>query len=173
MAGHSKWKQIKHKKAAQDEKRGKLFSKLAGQIAIAARNGADPQFNPALRSAIEQAKRNNMPQANIDRALQRARAKGGLESVLIEIYGPGGVGILVEAETDNRNRTFGELRAIAKESEAKIAEPSGVLWAFEKTDGGYRPKFPQEVSGETKSRVAELTRLLEAHDDVRAVYSTL
>ena len=87
MSGHSKWKQIKHKKASMDQARGKLFSKLANNISIAARNGADPKFNSALRGAIEHAKKQNMPQANIDRAIKRVSEKGGSESLFVEEIG--------------------------------------------------------------------------------------
>lgn len=172
MAGHSKWKQIKHKKAAEDEKRGKLFSKLSEQITIAARKGTDPQFNPELRNAVEQAKRHNMPQVNIDRAIERAKGAGGGEPILIEVYGPGGVGLLIEAQTDNRNRTIAELRAIVKDFDAKIAEPGGVVWAFERTADGYRPKFPQPVSDTVKHEVDALARRIAEQRDVAAVFTT-
>ncbi|MBI2594670.1 MAG: YebC/PmpR family DNA-binding transcriptional regulator, partial [Candidatus Colwellbacteria bacterium] len=87
MSGHSKWKQIKHKKGATDLARGRLFSKLANVITIAARDGTDPQFNATLRSAIDIARKNQMPQANIDRAIKRAVEKGDLETLLVEAYG--------------------------------------------------------------------------------------
>ena len=122
MAGHSKWKQIKHKKADTDEKRAKLFSKLANIITIAARDGADPQFNPTLRSAIETARKNQMPQVNVLRAVKRATEHGDLEMLLVEAYGPEGVGILVEAITDNRNRTINEIKSLFKDHDAKVAE---------------------------------------------------
>lgn len=171
MAGHSKWKQIKHKKGAADLARGRLFSKLGSVITIAAKGGADPQFNPALRSAIEAAKKNQMPQENINRAIRRATEKGDLEELLIEAYGPEGLGILIEAVTDNRNRTINEIKAVFKDYDTKLANPGSLLWAFERTDEGYRPKHPATVSEEAKNKTRELIEKLEEREDVAAVYS--
>ena len=173
MAGHSKWKQIKHKKAAADEKRAKLFSKLANVITIAARDGIDPQFNSALRGAIEVARKNQMPQANIDRAIKRATEKGNLELLLIEAYGPEGVGILVEAITDNHNRTISELRHLFKEADAKLAEPGSLLWSFEKTGEGYKSRFTPETSEGAREKIKNLIEKLEERDDVKEVYSAI
>lgn len=173
MSGHSKWKQIKHKKGAADLARGRLFSKLANIITITAREGADPQFNPTLRSAIETAKKNQMPQENIVRAIKRATEKGDLESLLIEAYGPEGVGILVEAITDNRNRTMNEIKALFRDYDAKLANPGSLLWSFEKTDGGYRAKHAPAVSEEARSKIQGLIQKLEEREDVTKVYSAL
>src|ERR1041384_3802349 len=107
MSGHSKWATIKRQKGANDAKRGALFTKLGNQIAIAARNGADPAANSALAMAVEKAKAANMPTANIEGSIQRSADKSAaqLEEIMYEGYGPGGVAILVECATDNRNRT--------------------------------------------------------------------
>ncbi|MFN8159827.1 MAG: YebC/PmpR family DNA-binding transcriptional regulator [Solirubrobacterales bacterium] len=137
MSGHSKWSSIKHRKAAADAKRGKLFTKLARAITIAAREGGgDPDSNPALATAIQKARDYSMPKDNIQRAVDRGTGEGGdaeqIERVVFEGYGPGGVAILVEALTDNRNRTSAEIRhAFAKHSGA-LGEPGSVAWIFEK-----------------------------------------
>ncbi len=173
MAGHSKWKQIKDKKAKTDQSRGKLFSKLANAISIAARGNPDPKFNPVLRQAIEQAKRQNMPQANIERAINRASESGDLEELLIEAYGPEGIGLLIEAITDNRNRTLAEIKSILKDFEAKLAEPGALMWAFEKTSDGYVPKFSAQASEGGVKAVINLKATLEDHPDVTVVYTSL
>src|ERR1051325_5978252 len=114
MSGHSKWAQIKRKKAVTDAKRGQLFTRLIKEIQIAARlGGGDPEGNPRLRFAIETARKASMPQDNIKRAIARGSGADGAaqyEELTYEIYGPGGVAIIVETATDNRNRTVGELR---------------------------------------------------------------
>ncbi len=171
MSGHSKWKQIKHKKGAADLARGRLFSRLANVITITAREGADPQFNPTLRSAIETARKNQMPRENIERAIKRAAEKDNLEPLLIEAYGPGGVGILIEAVTDNRNRTINELRHLFKETEAKLAEPGSLLWAFLRTPEGFRPKFESTVSEEVQEKVKALILKLKDREDIKEVYA--
>ena len=173
MAGHSKWKQIKDKKAKTDQSRGKLFSKLANAISIAARENPDPDFNPNLRQAIERAKKQNMPAANIERAISRASEAKDLEELIIEAYGPEGVGVLIEAITDNRNRTLAEIKVIFKEHESKMAEPGALMWAFEKTDVGYTPKFPAAASETAKAQALALEAALEDHADVKAVYTAL
>lgn len=173
MSGHSKWKQIKHKKGATDLARGRLFSKLANVITIAARDGADPQFNATLRSAIDIARKNQMPQANIDRAIKRAVEKGDLETLLVEAYGPEGIGVLVEAITDNRNRTMNEIKAVFKDYDAKLATPGSLLWSFEKTAEGYKPKFTPSASVEAREKIKKLTEKLEEREDVAKVYSAL
>ena len=152
-----------------DQARGKLFSKLANNISIAARNGADPKFNSALRGAIEQAKKQNMPQTNIDRAIKRVSEKGGLEYLLIEAYGPGGVGLLVEAVTDNKRRTIGELRSLFKEHNAKLAEPGSLLWSFNKTPDGYKSTLITLLSKTDLALVALLVGKLREHNDVLGV----
>jgi YebC/PmpR family DNA-binding regulatory protein len=173
MSGHSKWKQIKHKKEATDQARGKLFSKLANAISIAAQSGTDPQFNHALKNAIEQAKRHHMPQTNIDRAINKFSEEVVLENLLLEVYGPNGTGILIEIETDNKNRVLGEIKAILKQYDAKLAEPGSLVWSFEKTiDGTYFPKFQVSISDEIKDKLVVLINLLKIQNGVVGVFST-
>jgi YebC/PmpR family DNA-binding regulatory protein len=137
MAGHSKWAQIKHKKATVDARRGQLFTKLARAITVAARDGGgDPEGNASLANAIEKAKSLRMPKDNIERAISRGTGEGGdaaaIESVTYEGYGPGGVAILVECLTDNRNRTAAEIRHRFTRADANLGEPGSVSWMFEK-----------------------------------------
>ena len=132
MAGHSKWAKIKRDKASNDAKRGAVFTKLGNQIAVAARAGANPDTNNALALAIETAKSFNMPQSTISRAIQRAadKAAAGVEEVLYEGYGPGGLAILVECATDNRKRTYPEVKSAFAKNGGNIAEPGSVAFNF-------------------------------------------
>jgi YebC/PmpR family DNA-binding regulatory protein len=136
MSGHSKWASIKHKKAATDSKRGKVFTKLIKEITVAARNGGgDTGKNPRLRTAIDRAKQANMPADNIDRAVKKGT--GELEGVTyeeftIEGYGPRGVAIMVEVMTDNKNRTTADIRNIFSKKNGNIAGAGSVSWIFEK-----------------------------------------
>jgi YebC/PmpR family DNA-binding regulatory protein len=137
MSGHSKWSSIKHKKGAADAKRGKLFSKLARAIIVAARDGGgDPEHNPTLATAIQKARDASMPKENNKRAIDRgtgADADGAaIESILYEGYGPGGVAILVEALTDNRNRASAEIRFAFSSHNGSLGEPGSVAYLFEK-----------------------------------------
>jgi YebC/PmpR family DNA-binding regulatory protein len=136
MSGHSKWATIKHKKAAQDAKRGRMFTRLIKEITVAARTGgADPDSNPRLRKAVLDAKAENMPNDNIERAIQRGTgqlAGSTLEEVTFEGYGPGGVAILIESTTDNRNRTVNELRHIFSKWGGNLGESGCVAWMFQK-----------------------------------------
>jgi YebC/PmpR family DNA-binding regulatory protein len=136
MAGHSKWAQIKRQKGANDAKRGQMFTKLAREIAIAARvGGGDPDANFRLRLAIQRAKQINMPQENIQRAVSRATGGGEddqqLDEITYEGYGPGGVAVLVEVLTDNRNRTVSEIRNVFSRNGGNLGENGSVAWQFE------------------------------------------
>jgi len=139
MAGHSKWANIQHRKGREDTKRGKLFTKLVREITVSARTGAaDPDANPRLRAAIAEARRNSMPNDNIKRAIEKATGTGdgnSLEEVTYEGYGPGGVAILVDVVTDNRNRTLPEIRHIFSKCGGNMGEEGSVGWQF--TRRGY------------------------------------
>ncbi len=136
MAGHSKWANIRHRKAVVDARRGKLFTRLAREITIAARlGGGDPEANPRLRLAIENARAANMPMENIRRAIQRGTGElqgEQLEEVLYEGYGPFGVALLIEVATDNRNRTVSLLRSTLNRLGGSLGESGSVLWNFER-----------------------------------------
>jgi YebC/PmpR family DNA-binding regulatory protein len=143
MSGHSKWATIKHKKGALDAKRGKIFTRLIKEIAMAAKSGGDPDMNPRLRTAIVAAKAENMPADNIKRAIQRGTGElPGLtyEEFVLEGYGPGGVALLAEISTDNRNRTVSEIRHVFGKNNGNMAEAGAVSWMFHKKGDIVIPK---------------------------------
>ncbi len=135
MSGHSKWATIKHKKAATDAKRGRVFTRIIKEISIAARAGGDPDSNPRLRTAITAAKAASMPADNIKRAIQRGTGQlpgATIDEVTFEGYGPGGVAVLVEVATDNRNRTVSEIRHLFEKHGGHLGESGSVSWMFSK-----------------------------------------
>lgn len=181
MSGHSKWSTIKHKKAAADAKRGKVFTRLAKEITVAAREGGgDPSFNNRLALAIDKAKAQNMPKDNIERAVKRGT--GELEGeeyyeAVYEAYGPHGIGILVEVETDNRNRSIADVRHIVSKYGGNMAEAGSVSWQF--TRKGYI-SITQEVDQDDLFLVAadagaddvefgEMTEIYTELENLRAV----
>jgi YebC/PmpR family DNA-binding regulatory protein len=136
MSGHSKWSTIKHKKAATDAKRSKIFTKLSKEIIVAAKHGeSDPEMNFRLRMAIQTAKDNNMPAENIERAVKKGSGEGSdgetMAELIYEGYGPGGVGIMLEILTDNRNRTVSNIRSTLTRAGGNMAESGAVAWQFE------------------------------------------
>jgi len=135
MSGHSKWATIKHKKAATDAKRGKIFTRLIKEIQIAARSGGDPDGNPRLRTAITAAKAVSMPQDNIKKAIMRGTGElegGQIDEIMFEGYGPGGAAVLVNVATDNRNRTVSEIRHMFGKNGGNLGEQGSVAWMFER-----------------------------------------
>lgn len=136
MSGHSKWSSIKHKKGAVDAKRGKIFTKIIKEITVAARiGGGDPDANPRLRQAIANGKQVNMPQNNVARAIKKGTGElegVNYEEISYEGYGPGGAAIMIDAMTDNKNRTVGELRSLMGKNGGNIGENGCVAWIFEK-----------------------------------------
>ncbi|MCS7251335.1 MAG: YebC/PmpR family DNA-binding transcriptional regulator [Anaerolineae bacterium] len=164
MAGHSKWANIKHRKAAMDAKRGQLFSRLTRELIIVAREGGpDPETNLRLRLAIERARAANMPKENIERAIRRGAGleKGTeqYEELLYEGYGPHGVALIVQVMTDNRNRTVAELRRIFSRHGGSLAESGAVMWNFERK--GYIAVRPD---GQDPERIFELAIEAGAED---------
>ncbi|MEF8846967.1 MAG: YebC/PmpR family DNA-binding transcriptional regulator [Candidatus Paceibacterota bacterium] len=135
MSGHSHYSNIKHKKEKKDKKRAKKFSKLSQQITTAAREGGgDPEKNSDLKSIIEKARNEDMPKENIERAIKKGTGElegESIEKVMFGAYGPGGVAILLEGETDNRNRTLSEIKQVLKQNQGELAETSSVRWLFE------------------------------------------
>ena len=133
MAGHSKWSKIKRQKGAEDAKRGQIFTKLGNAIAVAAKNGGNPDVNPALALAIEKAKSANMPNANIEKSIKRGTGELGgkqIMELMFEGYGPGGIGIIVETATDNRNRTTTDVRTAFSKNGGNLAESGAVAFQF-------------------------------------------
>lgn len=171
MSGHSKWSSIKHKKAARDARRGKLFTKLIKEVTVAARHGgSDADANPRLRAAIQAARTQSMPQENIERAIKRGTGElegQRLEEVVYEGFGPGGVAIIAEALTDNRNRTVAELRFIFNRYGGSLGESGSVAWMFKK-----RGVISVDRAGVDEDRLLEVA--LEAGaDDLSSEGDTL
>ena len=135
MSGHSKWATIKRKKGVTDAKRGQLFTKLGNTIAVAAKNGGNPDFNPALELAIEKAKSANMPNVNIERSIKRGTGELGgaqIQEMVYEGYGSGGVAVVVECASDNKNRTYSDVRTAFSKNGGNIAETGAVAFQFER-----------------------------------------
>lgn len=175
MSGHSKWSQIKHKKASTDAKKGQLFSKLVKEITVAVKSGGTSQEgNLRLRSAIERGKSLGLPKDNIERAIERATGGGkdaDLKEFLYEVLGPGGVFIIVTGITDNTNRTLNELKQILGEFGAKLVSPGSLLWNFERAGPGFAPKTYTEIDLVAKESLGKLLNTLLQHEDVQEVYT--
>ena len=171
MAGHSKWANIRHRKAIQDARRGKLFTKLVRAITVAVQKGGpNPETNPTLRDAIASAKAANMPKANIERAIKRASERGGgekLEELTLEGYGPEGVAMVVRAITNNRNRTVSEIRHIFAEHGGSLGEQGSALYIFKDPQ---KPLFEVTINDREKAqKVLDLANALDDHPDVQTV----
>src|SRR6202790_3074839 len=166
MSGHSKWATIKHKKAATDSKRGKIFTRVIKEIMIAARGGGgDPDSNPRLRTAIIAAKGCSMPSDNIKKAIMRGTGElegGQIDEVMFEGYGPGGAAVLVNVATDNRNRTVSEIRHVFGKNGGNLGEQGSVSWMFERKS---QILIPQEKAGEDQLMAIVLDA---GADDLRA-----
>ncbi len=181
MSGHNKWAQIKHKKAITDAKKGNLFSKMVREIAIAAKTGdPNPDMNIRLKAAIERARTIGLPKNNIDRAIAKASGQGDgseLFEFLYEAAAPGGVAILIEGITNNKNRTFNEIKHLLSKHEARLANPGSLLWAFEKiwtANAGhtYKPRTPLTMP-EMPLSLKTLLNAIAEHDDVQEVYTNI
>lgn len=174
MSGHNKWSKIKHKKAATDAQKSKVFSKHSALIAMESRKANGDVHSPGLAAAIERAKKDSMPKDNIERAVQKGSGAGGsaLEEVMFEGYGPGGVAMLIQAVTDNNNRTAAEVRATFSKSGLEMGTPGSAAWAFVKKDGEYTPTTPMDLDDVTGEKLAEFIEKLEDLDDVTNVYTT-
>ena len=163
MSGHSKWATIKRKKGAADAKRGQMFTKLAREIQLAARQGADPNFNFRLRLAVDKAKAENMPKDNIDRAIKRGAGLDSdaaqLEEVTYEGYGPHGVALYIQVVTDNKNRTVGELRRALTKANGALGESGSVAWLFDQ-----KGLISLEVAAKDQDKVFELALEAGAED---------
>jgi YebC/PmpR family DNA-binding regulatory protein len=163
MSGHSKWSTIKHKKAAKDAKRGKVFTKVIKEITVAARlGGGDPTGNPRLRAALAEAKASSVPNDNIDRAVKKGTGElpgAAYEEITYEGYGPGGVAVLVDAVTDNKNRTVSEIRHLFDRNSGNLAATGSVAWIFRRR--GYFAIDPEAM---TEERFMELALDIAADD---------
>jgi YebC/PmpR family DNA-binding regulatory protein len=183
MSGHSHAKTIKRIKEASDKKRGQLFSKIARLISVAVKeSGPNPETNPKLRIAIETARSANIPKENIDRAIKRGTGEDisaeKLEEVTLEAFGPGGVAIIIEGITDNKNRTLGEIKQALTQHGAKMIGEGGVRWMFErklKEPGSleWEPKQEIEVTAKDRKDCERLFEALDENEAVQEIYSNL
>lgn len=174
MSGHSKWSTIKHQKAVTDVRRGRIFSKMAKLVALAAQKGGDPNLNPSLRLAIEKAKAVNMPNDNIRRAIKKGTGEdksASLEEIIYEAYGPGGAPLIIKTITDNKNRTVSEIKHLLQVFGGKLAEMGSVQYLFTKEKNDWVPKYPAEVNNEKqREQLKKLFEALEEQEDVEEVY---
>lgn len=181
MSGHSKWSTIKHKKAAQDAKKGKAFAIISKQIRIAVKEGksGDPAQNPALRLALDKARQANMPKENVNRAIEKGlgRTAGGatIEEIVYEAYGPGGIGIRVDVVTDNRNRSGAEVKTLIERAGGSMGGPGSTAYLFGlQPDGLLQVKVGAVIDDPVVRREAEdLIEALEGVADVEAVVTNL
>lgn len=174
MSGHNKWSKIKHKKAAADAVKSKVFSKHSAVIAMESRKAGGDTNSPGLAAAIERAKKDSMPKENIDRAVAKGGGQGGeaLQEVVFEAFGPGGVGMIITAVTDNNNRTSQEIRHVFSKAGYSLGTPGTAMWAFNKKTSGYIPQTPTELSDSDGQKLAELIETLEEQDDVQDIFTT-
>lgn len=177
MSGHSKWSKVKHQKAITDVRKGRVFSKMAKMVAVAARKGGDPEMNPALRLAIEKAKSVNMPKDGIERAIKKGTGEdkeGRLEEVAYEAYGPNGTPLIIETITDNRNRTLAEIKHILNSLGSKLAESGSVKYLFDKKGEDWVPKYSTDITDEKlKEQLEKLFEALDENEDVKEIYSNV
>lgn len=173
MSGHNKWSKIKHKKAATDAVRSRLFSKYSRLITMESRRALGDIHSAGLAAMIERAKKESMPKDNIDRAVAKGAEVGGaaLEEVVFEAFGPGGTAMLIVTVTDNNNRTAPEIRHIFTKAGLAIGAPGSAMWAFTKTATGYVPNSPITLNDTDGESLATLLEHLEEHDDVQDVYT--
>ncbi|MDP3792881.1 MAG: YebC/PmpR family DNA-binding transcriptional regulator [bacterium] len=190
MSGHSKWSQIKHKKAVTDKKRGQLFSKLSKLISLATKKGANSETNVELKNAIDQARSFDVPNDNIEGAIKRASDKSAvqLEELNIEAVGPGGIALRVKAITDNKNRTIAEIKHIFNEHNSKLVPPGSISWMFGQSrfSSSEKPRLENRGSSmpsasgqvlitepEIQNQIGKLFEALDNNDDVEDVISNL
>ncbi|MCK5060183.1 MAG: YebC/PmpR family DNA-binding transcriptional regulator [Candidatus Pacebacteria bacterium] len=173
MAGHSKWKQIKHKKAVTDAKKSQTFSKIIRLLTVEAKKVAGDINSPNLRRAIERARAENMPNDNIERAIKKALEAGGekMEPVIYETYGPGSCAIIIEGLTSNRNKAAAEIRHILSKQELELSASGSATWAFEKKDGVWEPKNTVPLSEKEAEKLSQIIDELEENDEVQDVYT--
>lgn len=174
MSGHSKWSQIKRQKAVTDSAKSRIFSRYARLIALEAKKANGILSAPGLSVAIARAKAANMPKDNIERAIAKGTSKdsGNLEQVVYEAYGPGGVAILVDALTDNKNRTTQEIKHLLVVQGVELANPGAASWAFTKTGADYVPNEPLiDVAGADEEKLRSILEALDEHEDVQQVFT--
>ncbi|MDD2657174.1 MAG: YebC/PmpR family DNA-binding transcriptional regulator [Candidatus Pacebacteria bacterium] len=174
MSGHSKWSQIKRQKAVTDSAKSRVFSRYARLIALEAKKANGILSAPGLAVAISRAKAANMPKENIERAIAKGSSKdaGELLQVVYEAYGPGGVAILIDALTDNKNRTTQEIKHLLVLQGVELANPGAASWAFTKTGADYLPNEPLiDIAGTDEEKLGAILEALDEHEDVQQVFT--
>ena len=172
MAGHSKWAKLKHTKGKTDAQKAKLFSKHVRIIGVELRKAKGDKNSAGVRNAVERALADNMPKDNIERALNKNDGVE-LEQVTYEAYGPGGTALVIEAMTDNKNRTVQELKHLLSLHGGTLANQGAAMWAFTKNaEGVLEPMAPVELSDEDNQKMADLAEALEEHEDVNEIFSS-
>jgi len=173
MSGHNKWSKIKHKKAATDAGRSRLFARHARAIAMESKLANGDTTHPGLLGAIERSKKDSFPKENIERAISRGREVGNtnLQSVLFEAYGPGGVAMIITAITDNNNRTNQLVKHALSSLGYQLGNPGSALWAFTKTTDGYAAQNPLTLSSTDQEALESLIASIEEIDDIQDIYT--
>lgn len=172
MSGHNKWSKVKHKKAVTDAKKSAEFSKFSKLIAVESKKAEGDTSSPDLRMVIDRAKKANMPSENIERAIKKGvGGEENSEEVNYEAYGPGGIAMIIQTLTDNKNRTISEIKNILKVHGASIAEPGAATWAFSKEEGEWKPHTTIPVDEDKKEKNEELEEKIRELDDVQEVYT--
>lgn len=171
MSGHNKWSKIKHKKAATDAQKSKIFGKMAKLIKVAVKDAGGDVNASSVMAVVDRAKAVSMPKDNIDRALKSAGQGADLEAITYEAYGPGGVAMIIETLTDSRNRTAAEVKHIFTKRGMEIANPGSAMWAFTKEGMDWVPNQTTEIDDSTGAKLEELIEALEEQDDVQDVYT--
>lgn len=169
MSGHSHFSSIKHKKALEDEKRGRIFSKFARMISVAVKDGADSASNSKLKQVLDEAKKFNMPKDKIEKAIKRGTGEiegGKLEEIIYEAFGPGGIAIIVECITDNKNRTLAEVKHVLQKYNGKLAESGSVKWLFERKGIIILQISDQEMSFNKDRASIELIAIESGAEDI-------
>ncbi|MDQ5957732.1 MAG: hypothetical protein QG665_56 [Patescibacteria group bacterium] len=171
MSGHNKWSKIKNKKAVEDARKSKVFSMHVKTITMESKRAGGDINAPGLRAAIDRAKAVNMPADNISRAIEKGRAGGGadLEEVLYEAYAPGGIALIIEGITDNKNRTTPAIKHLLIENGGTLGTTGSAQWAFTKIEGLWTPQTLIPLTDEDKMRVADLIDTLLDHEDIKNV----
>lgn len=173
MSGHNKWSKIKHKKAATDAQKSKIFSKHSMLITMEAKKAGGDATAAGVLAAIERAKKDSMPKENIERAVAKGCGTGSasLEEIMFEGYGPGGVALLIEVVTDNNNRTAPLIRHVFSKAGLELGTPGSAMWAFSKTTTGYSPTMPMDLDDTAGEKLADFIERLEELDDVTNIYT--
>jgi len=171
MSGHSKWSKVKNRKAVTDAKKNKIYTKMAKILAVEVKKANGDIKAANVVAAVKKARENNLPNENIERALKKNDNAAKMESVMYEAYGPGGVALMIEALTENRNKAAAEVKHILAENNCALAAPGSASWAFTKTAEGYMPNTMVPISEEDGLKLDVLIDTLEDNDEVQEIYT--